>query len=480
MIEDFKSFKLNNNLLKAIENLGFEKPSKVQCKTIPYLLDGKDIVVKSQTGSGKTASFGIPLCEKVSIESPFVQGLILVPTRELALQVKEEISNIGRLNKIRCAAVFGKQPFNDQVRELKQRIHIVVGTPGRVKDHLDRGTLNLESIKYLIIDEADKMLNMGFIDQVKKILNEVKSKRTMALFSATIPEEINSLCSEYMNKEILIEIDSNVLGKTNITENCINVEGENKTQLLLNLLHYYHPEAAVVFCNTRDMVKKVYESLSRNNILAVQIHGDMEQRDRINTMERFKNKEFKVLVATDIAARGIHVDHITHVFNFEVPLEKESYVHRIGRTGRKGNKGSAITLVSKRELRFLNEIEEYIGHNIDEITPPSIEDINNGKDIFEKSQKVFSNKTGVEKKKIHKDVVKVHINGGKKKKIRVLDIVGCFSNLDGLSGDDIGIIDVQEGHSYVDILNGKGKDILKKYKEVLIKGKKVSIHEAKK
>ncbi|KMT23178.1 DEAD/DEAH box helicase [Clostridium cylindrosporum] len=480
MIEKFNQFNLDENLLKAINNLGFKVPSKVQIEAIPFLLKKQDIIVKSQTGSGKTASFGIPICEHINIENSAVQAIILVPTRELALQVKEEIGNIGRLKKVRCAAVFGKQPFNDQVRELKQRVHVVVGTPGRLQDHINRGNLILDNVRFLVIDEADKMLNMGFIDQVKEILNCIKNDKTTALFSATIPEEINDLCKDYMKNAEILKIDSNILSEGNISEKFINVENEEKNLILVDLLYSQSPEAAIVFCNTKEMVKKVFESLKRKHILTAQIHGDMDQEDRIKTMERFKNKEFKVLVATDVAARGIHIDHITHVFNYEVPQERESYVHRIGRTGRKGQKGDAISLVSKRDKKFLEQIEDYVGHTIECIESPSNEDVMKGKQIFEESQKKFANKTGVEKKKVHSDVVKIHINGGKKKKIRALDILGCFSNLDDLTGDDIGIIDIQDGFSYVDILNGKGIKILKKYKEVSIKGKKVAIQAAKK
>ncbi|GAB6167836.1 DEAD/DEAH box helicase [Clostridium carnis] len=478
--KNFKSMGLSDEILKALNNLGFENPSEVQKEAIPYMLRKEDIIVKSQTGSGKTASFGIPLCEMMKVEESKVQGLILVPTRELALQVKEDISNIGRIKKIRCAAVFGKQPFNEQVRELKQRVHIVAGTPGRISDHINRGNLKLEDIKFVVVDEADKMLNMGFIDQIGEILEKIPKERNTALFSATLPEQIEILCSKYMKNPKIITVEAKALNRDKIKQSYLEVEEKDKLSELCRNLYANAPEAAIIFCNTRDKVKNVFNNLKREGIKVEQLHGDMEQKDRLQTMERFKNKEFKVLVATDIAARGIHIDHITHVFNYEIPMEKESYVHRIGRTGRAGKEGFAISLVSSHDKKYFHEVEEYIGYKIEKGIIPEYSDVVSGRNIFRESQKEMSKNIGTKKKNIHSDITKVHITAGKKKKIRPIDIVGCFSNLEGITGDDVGIIDVQDGFSYVDILNGKGKALLKKFKEVTIKGKKVKITEAKK
>ena len=476
----FKNMGLSEEILKALNNLGFNNPSEVQKEAIPNMLNKEDIIVKSQTGSGKTASFGIPLCEMAIVEETKVQGLILVPTRELAIQVKDDISNIGRLKKVRCAAVFGKQPFNEQIRELKQRVHIVAGTPGRINDHINRGNLNLEHIKYVVIDEADKMLNMGFIDQIGEILDRLPKERNTALFSATLPEEIENLCSKYMKNPKSLTVQSKVFNREKIKESYINIDSNNKDEELCRCLYAHAPEAAIVFCNTKDKVKSLYNELKRDGIRVEQLHGDMEQKDRLNTMERFKNKELKILVATDIAARGIHVDHITHVFNYEIPMERESYVHRIGRTGRAGKEGFAISFVSNYENKFLEGIEEYIGYKIPMGNLPSQEKVIEGRKVFRESQKELSKNIGNNKKSIHKDVTKLHLTAGKKKKIRPIDIVGCLSNLKELTGEDIGIIDVQDICSFVDILNGKGNEIIKKYKEVSIKGKKVKISKAKK
>ncbi|MPQ44536.1 DEAD/DEAH box helicase [Clostridium tarantellae] len=480
MDNKFKEFNLNENIIKALNNMKYIEPSQVQKETIPNILKEEDIIVKSQTGSGKTASFGIPLCEKINIEKTYVQALILVPTRELAMQVKEEISNIGRLKKVRVAAVFGKQPMNEQIRELKQRVHIVVGTPGRISDHINRKTLNLEEVKFLVIDEADKMLSMGFIDQIKDILDKISQKRSTALFSATIPNEIEKLCEKYMNKPKVLEIISKVFNRERIEESYLSIEHKDKFKALWKVIYANNPEGSIVFCNTKDKVKEVSSLMKSEGIIIGELHGDMEQKKRLQIIEDFKNKKFKVLIATDVAARGIHIDHIDLVINYEVPMEKESYIHRIGRTGRAGNFGKAISFVSSGEKRFLNQIEEYITYNIKEDEMPDNEKIKVGRKLFKESQRELIKNKQVVKKNIHNDIIKIHINGGKKKKIRALDILGCFSNLPGLTGEDIGIIDIQEGFSYVDILNGKGREILKKYKEVTVKGKKIKIQYAKK
>lgn len=480
MDQGFKRLNLSKEILKALENIGFEKPSEVQSETIPQLLDKKDLIVKSQTGSGKTASFGIPICNEVSIEEKFVQGIILVPTRELALQVKEEISNIGRLKKVRCIAVFGKQPISEQIKELKQRVHIVVGTPGRVADHINKGTLNLDKVKFLVIDEADKMLSMGFISQIKEILKDLPKEKISALFSATIPEEIEGLCTDYMKNPKILDIESKIFNKGNIDEKFLPLEVKDKFKALWKVLYSKNPKSAIVFCNTKDKVKEVCSLLKREGILTEELHGDMDQKNRFEVVNSFKNHNFKVLVATDVAARGIHIDDISLVINYEVPMERESYVHRIGRTGRVGNSGEAISFVAPYEKRFLTEIEKYRDYKMAEMQYPKDKEIKLGKGLFKESQRdLIKSKNVVRKQEVHKDIAKIHISGGKKKKLRVLDIVGCFSNLQGMTGEDIGIIDIQDGFSYVDILNGKGNNILRKYKEVTIKNKKIKIQKAR-
>ena len=479
MNNTFKKYNLCDEIIKALDGIGYKHPSDVQSKVIPEVLNGKDIIVKSQTGSGKTAAFGIPLCEKVVWEESKPQVLVLTPTRELAIQVKEELTNIGRFKRIRAVAVFGKQPFSEQTRELKQKTHIVAGTPGRVFDHIDRGTLDISNIRYLVIDEADEMLNMGFIDQVRDIINKLNKKRETMLFSATIPEEILGLCKMYMNNPINIEIKTQKLITDNITHELYKFEEFYKLDNLNKLLINEVPETAVIFCKTKENVDKVFENLNKKGYSVNKIHGGMLQKDRIEVMEKFKRGNFKMLVSTDVAARGIDVEGITHVINYDLPVEKEAYVHRIGRTGRAGARGKAISFVNQYEDRLLDMIEEYIGFKItieNEIFEVSKDKRNEAIQFLKSKPKVKKEKS----KDINKNITKLYFNGGKKKKLRAGDFVGAISRIEGITGEDIGIIDVQDNVSYVDILNGKGNKVIEALKNSTIKGKKLKVERARK
>lgn len=479
MNNKFKEYNLCDEIIKALDGIGYEKPSDVQMEVIPKILKGKDIVVKSQTGSGKTAAFGIPLCENIKWEESNAQALILTPTRELAIQVKEELGNIGRFKRIRTVAVFGKQPFSDQARELKQKTHIVVGTPGRVLDHIDRDTLNVSNIKYLVIDEADEMLNMGFIDQVRDIINKLNVDRQTMLFSATIPEEILGLCTMYMNNPSNIEIKSQKLITDNINHELYKFEEFYKLDNLGKILISEAPETAVIFCKTKENVDKVFENLSKKGYSVNKIHGGMLQKDRLAIMDKFKKGNFRILVATDVAARGIDVEGITHVINYDLPVEKEAYVHRIGRTGRAGAKGKAISFVNQYEDRLLDMIQEYIGFEI----PLKKDIIEVSKEIRETAIKSLKSKPNIKREKakaINKNITKIYLNGGKKKKLRAGDFVGAISRIEGVTAEDIGIIDVQDTVSYIDILNGKGNKVIEGLKNSTIKGKKLRVEKARK
>lgn len=478
MENKFKKYNLCDEIIKALDGIGYVNPSDVQSKVIPEIIAGKDIVVKSQTGSGKTAAFGIPLCDKVFWNESKPQVLILTPTRELAIQVKEELSNIGRFKRIRSVAVFGKQPFSDQARELKQKTHIVVGTPGRVFDHIDRNTLDISNIKYLIIDEADEMLNMGFIDQVRDIINVLNKNRQTMLFSATIPDEIMRLCKMYMNNPINIEIKSQKLITDNIKHELYKFEEFYKLDNLSKILISEVPETAVVFCKTKENVDKVFESLNKKGYSVNKIHGGMLQKERLEVMDKFKKGNFRILVSTDVAARGIDVEGITHVINYDLPVEKEAYVHRIGRTGRAGAKGKAISFVNQYEDRLLDMIQECISFEIpvvEEFIEVSKEKRNEAIKALKSKPKAKNEKAKV----INKNITKIYFNGGKKKKLRAGDFVGAISKIDGITAEDIGIIDVQDTVSYVDILNGKGNKVIAGLKESTIKGKKLRVEKAK-
>ena len=480
MNKKFEDFNLDKYIIKALYNLNYKIPSKVQEEVIPRLLKKEDVIVKSKTGSGKTASFGIPICENIDIENNNVQALIVVPTRELALQVKDEISNIGRLKKIRCSAIFGKQPIKEQIRELKQRVHIVVATPGRIIDHIGRNTINLDDIKYFIIDEADKMLNKGFIEDMEFILNKIPKNSAKGLFSATIDDDIQYICDKYLKTSNILDIKYNELfDKKQIIENKIKSSENDKYKNLKSIIYMENPTSLIIFCNTKDKVKKLYENMKKDGFLVEELHGDMSQDKRIFVIKDFKNNKFNILISTDVAARGIHIDDISLVINYDVPRDKENYIHRIGRTGRKDSYGKAITIFTDKDDKYINEIEAYLGYEIKVLEELKIDDIAKGKIKFEKkSKEILKNrKNKIIEKNIHTEVTKIYINAGKKKKIRVIDIVGAFSNLPGINNEDIGVVEVQDLCSYVDILNYKGEELVKKYKEISIKKKMVKLRK---
>ncbi|NLK96247.1 MAG: DEAD/DEAH box helicase [Clostridiales bacterium] len=472
----FEKYNLQDEILKSLKDLGYNKPTKVQEKVIGEALLNKDLLVKAQTGTGKTAAFVIPICEKIKWEDNNPQALILSPTRELAIQINEDVKNIGRYKRIKSTALYGKSPFKDQERELKAKCHIVIGTPGRVLDHIDRGTFNVKELKYLVIDEADEMLNMGFIKQIEGVIRRIPKKKVTMLFSATLPEEIKSLSAKYLDRPVEIKIESENLVTDNVQHKLYKIPKGNKNETLDKVLLSENPETCVVFCKTKERVDNVYDFLSSKGYSTNKIHGGMLQKDRTEAMDKFKKGKFKILVATDVASRGIDVLGITHVINYDVPVEKEAYVHRIGRAGRAGHKGKAITLCESYEDRLIKEIEEYIGFEIEEDNIDDLKVLNENEEKLKSPPKIKLEKSA----NINKGIMKLYFNGGKKKKIRAVDFVGTISNINGVNAEDIGIIDIQELGSYVEILNNKGKIVLKELQSKTIKGKKLKVEIANK
>ncbi|MFJ8265879.1 DEAD/DEAH box helicase [Peribacillus asahii] len=475
---NFEDYNLSDEIKRALTVLKYEIPTEVQSDVIPLAMEKKDLVVKSQTGSGKTASFGIPICEMIEWEEKKPQAIILTPTRELAVQVREDITNIGRFKRIKAMAVYGKEPFAKQKEELKQKTHVVVGTPGRVMDHIERGTLVLDQVKYLIIDEADEMLNMGFIEEVEAIINELPLNRVTMVFSATLPRDVESLCHKYMKNPINVEIATTGITTDTIEHLLLEVKEEDKISLLKDVTVVENPDSCIIFCRTKEHVDTVFTELEASNYSCERLHGGLEQEVRFAVMDGFKMGNFRYLVATDVAARGIDIDNVTLVINYDVPMEKESYVHRTGRTGRAGNKGKAITFATPYEGKFLKAIEKYIGFEIPTMEAPTHEEVARGKASFEEKvsgrRVVRNNKTA----RINKDILKLHFNGGKNKKIRAVDFVGTIAKIPGVTADDIGIITIQDNLSYVDILNGKGSLVLQAMENTTIKGKKLRVSKA--
>lgn len=468
---NFKDYKLSDNLLKAIKLLGFKHPTPVQGQVIPVALENRDIIVKSQTGSGKTAAFAIPVCELVDWEENKPQALVLTPTRELAIQVKEDFFNIGRFKRIKVAALYGKSSFQSQQKDLKQKTHVVVGTPGRVLDHLDRGTLNTEEIKYLVIDEADEMLNMGFIEQLESIINKLPKDRVTMLFSATMPSHIQSICEKYMNSPDLIEIEAQSLTVDRIEQEVYHAKEKEKMGLLHDMTIMENPDSCIIFCNTKVQVDEIYEKLIVLEYTAERIHGGMEQDDRLRVMNDFKKGYFRYLVATDVAARGIDIDSITHVINYDIPQDTESYVHRIGRTGRASKTGKAMSFAAPNEERYLKAIEEYIDKKIPVKERPALEDVEANREAFEEKMNLRPKLKESKGAELGKEIMKLHINAGKKTKMRPVDIVGTLCNLPGMTAEDIGIINVLDVSTFVEILNNKGERVFEILQETPIKGR---------
>lgn len=477
--QQFKDYQLSDEIVKALSSLGYETPTEVQAKVIPQSLAEKDLVVKSQTGSGKTAAYGIPLCELVEWNENKPQALILTPTRELALQVNEDLMNIGRYKRIKCTAVYGRSPFHIQKAELKQRTHMVVGTPGRVMDHIERGTLSLERIKYLVIDEADEMLNMGFIDQVQAIIETLPKARVTMLFSATFPEDIARLSKQYMKKPVEIEIKGSGLVTSTIAHALLKVSEEGKLALLQNMLTVENPDSSIIFCRTQENVEHLYKEMKKNKYPVGRIHGGMEQDERFEVMNAYRAGKYRFLVATDVAARGIDVSNITHVFNYDIPLEKESYVHRTGRTGRAGKQGKAYTFVTPKDHRRLMDIESYIGFDIDVIDEPSKEAVEKAKGKFEATLLAGPTLKKDKREQLNKQIMKLNFNAGKKKKLRAVDFVGTIAKLDGVTADDIGIITILDNVTDVEILNGKGPLVLEMMQTITVKGKLLKVRKGK-
>lgn len=478
---NFNDYQLSNELLKAISILNFKSPTKVQAQVIPAVLAQRDIIIKSQTGSGKTAAFAIPICQLVDWEENKPQALVITPTRELALQVKEDIFNIGRFKRLKVAAVFGKYPFSYQAKELKQKTHLVVGTPGRINDHLEKGTFDTSKIKYLVIDEADELFNMGFIEQIEAIIPKLPKERVTLLLSATMPKDIETLCHKYMKTPLYVEIEEENPAIDRITQGRYSVDEKDKLKLLRDIMIVENPDSCIMFCNTKQKVDEVANALSNLKYSCAKIHGGMEQRDRLRVMNDFKLGSFRYLVATDVAARGIDIDNVSLIINYDLPLESESYVHRIGRTGRISREGRAITFVTPYEGKFLDQIQQYIGKEIPLKERPERETVNSSKAEFAAKINTAPEIKGAKGAGLGKEILKLHINAGKKTKMRPVDIVGALCNLKGITAADIGIIDIRDISTFVEILNNKGELVLKELQKTPIKGRvrKVSKAELK-
>ena len=370
----FHELGISEKIMKSIQSMGFEEATPIQSETIPVSLQGKDVIGQAQTGTGKTAAFGIPMIEKIDIKNTFIQGIVVAPTRELAIQVAEELNRIGQFKGVKALPIYGGQDINRQIRALKNRPQIIVGTPGRLMDHMNRKTIRLQNIEVVILDEADEMLNMGFVEDIEAILKEVPAERQTLLFSATMPDPIRKIAENFMKDPVLIKVKAKEMTVPNIEQYYIETQEKKKFDVLTRLLDMESPELAIVFGRTKRRVDELSEALNSRGYAAEGIHGDLTQAKRSSVLKKFKAGTIEVLVATDVAARGLDISGVTHVYHFDIPQDPESYVHRIGRTGRAGKQGLAYTFVTPREIGQLKNIERTTKRSMERKPVPSMDD----------------------------------------------------------------------------------------------------------
>lgn len=375
MASTFAELGLGEAIQKTLVELGYEEPTPIQSQTIRLLLDGADVMAQAQTGTGKTAAFALPILEKLdtSIQAP--QALILTPTRELAVQVAEAFHSYSKYQRISVLPIYGGQPIERQLKALQRGAQVVVGTPGRVLDHMRRGTLKLERVRTIVLDESDEMLNMGFIEDIEAILQEIPEERQTALFSATMPSAVAHLAKRYLRNPQRITVKSEQMTVPQIRQIYYEVGRRDKFEVLTRILDYERPPSAIIFCRTKLEVDSLGQRLTARAYAAETLHGDLSQIQRDRVMSRFRAEQVELLIATDVAARGLDVEHVSHVINYDIPQEPESYVHRIGRTGRAGRAGSAITLVTPRETRLLQVIQRATNASIQRMRLPTIADV---------------------------------------------------------------------------------------------------------
>ncbi|SCM83386.1 DEAD-box ATP-dependent RNA helicase CshA [uncultured Sporomusa sp.] len=371
-MEKFIELGISDTIIRALNDMGFEEPTPIQAQAIPTLLSGKDLVGQAQTGTGKTAAFGIPLLENIKNRTGAIYGIVLTPTRELAIQVAEELNKLGQFSQVNTLPIYGGQDIQRQIKALQRKPQIIVATPGRLMDHMERRTIKLTDVKMVILDEADEMLNMGFIEDIEKILSATPDSRQTLLFSATMPRQIQSLAQKFLKEPALISVKAKEVTVPLIEQYYMELQDRQKFDVLCRLLDIQSPELAIVFGRTKRRVDELFEALKKRGYSAEGIHGDLTQPKRDAVIRQFREGTIEILVATDVAARGLDVSGVTHVYNFDIPQDPESYVHRVGRTGRAGQTGSAMTFVIPRELEHLRSIERLTKRKIVRMPVPTL------------------------------------------------------------------------------------------------------------
>jgi len=446
----FSSIALKPELLNTLDSLGYTEMTPIQALSLPTILDGKDVIGQGKTGSGKTAAFGLGVLQNLRVKRFRVQSLVLCPTRELADQVAKEIRTLARgIHNIKVLTLCGGMPMGPQIGSLEHGAHILVGTPGRILDHLERERIDLSELNTLVLDEADRMLEMGFQDALDAVIEAAPKDRQTLLFSATFPKQIKSVADRIMNNPEMVKVES-THDHSSIQQHFYKVEGTEARDDALELMLLHHqPESAVVFCNTKKEVQNVNDELSHRGFSVIELHGDMEQRERDQALVQFSNKTISILVATDVADRGLDVDNLDAVFNFELSRDPEVHVHRIGRTGRAGSKGVAISFFSEKEMHRVAQIDEYMDMPIEPSQLPA-------KPIA---------------KPYYSNMVTIQIDGGKKAKLRAGDILGALTGQGGIDGKSVGKINLFAMRAYVAVERSMAKKALGKIESGKMKGR---------
>lgn len=524
----FEELPLSPEIQRAIADMGFEEASPIQTEAIPVVLEGKDIIGQAQTGTGKTAAFGIPTIETIDERDRSVQALILCPTRELAIQVSGEIQKLAKYKQgISVVPIYGGQSYDRQLRALKQGVQIVIGTPGRVMDHIERGTLVLDNVKKIILDEADEMLDMGFRDDIEYVLERIPEDRQTIFFSATMSKPIMEMTKRYQKDPVLVKVVHQELTVTNIDQVYFEVRSSAKMEVLSRLLDMYNLKAVIIFCNTKRMVDELVSNLQARGYFADGLHGDMNQNQRSNVMQKFRSGTLEILVATDVAARGIDVDNVEAVFNYDLPQDEEAYVHRIGRTGRAGKSGRAFSFVGGRTDSYkLKDIMRYTKAKIVLQQVPTLEDVNEIRTnlFFDKVREVlvkgsltkhiarierFVNETeeytplevaaallkmSLKEAKVKEQGAEIEkglgrskdgfdrlfITIGKKDRVHPKDLIDLLSNNSSIPPSKVGDIDLYDKFSFVEVPNEYTADILDKISRIEVDGRMVIVEKSQK
>ncbi|PLW83243.1 ATP-dependent RNA helicase DbpA [Kineobactrum sediminis] len=451
MTTQFDSLGLQAGLLANLATLGYHSMTPIQAKSLPPILAGQDVIGQGKTGSGKTAAFGLGLLHKLNVKHYAIQALVLCPTRELADQVAKEIRRLARgVENVKVLTLCGGMPLGPQIGSLEHGAHIIVGTPGRIEEHLGKGTLKLEHVNTLVLDEADRMLDMGFQPSLDAILEHVPAHRQTLLFSATFPGRIQAIAGRVMQDPVRVEVES-IHDNASIEQVFHKVDDADRMKALRLLLLQHRPESAVIFCNTRAECQDVAGELQRHGFSVLALHGDLEQKDRDQTLVRFASKSVSVLVATDVAARGLDIDALDAVINFHIPRDLEVHVHRIGRTGRAGSKGIACTLYSDKESHKVPQLEKLLNQKIEPAPLPPMN---------------LLTKPGYKP-----PMVTLQVDGGKKQKVRPGDILGALTGDDGIAGSDVGKIQVNDNWSFVAVRRSEANTALAKLGQGKMKGR---------